>query len=172
MSREEDYRALGLAEGATPEEVRRAYHRMKALYAEGSLGTYNLMMPEERENKLDEIERAYMRLSSESHPSGDFSQQPLSPELAPPPDPPAPGEGLGIYLKRCRENLGLTLKDVAAKTRIRTTYLEHIEREDLTDLPAPVYLRGFILEYARLLNLTNPEEVAAAYLRLLQEGKE
>jgi len=34
-----DYKLLGLSENATALETRRAYHRMKALYAEGSLAT-------------------------------------------------------------------------------------------------------------------------------------
>ena len=61
---------------------------------------------------------------------------------------------------------------MAARTRIRTTYLEHIENERLADLPAPVYLRGFVLEFARVLGLPNPESTAAAYLELLEEEEE
>jgi hypothetical protein len=167
-----DYKLLDLDENPTPQEARRAYHKMKALYAEGSLATYSLMTGQEREEMIDNIERAYMRISREVTSRLTTPEAPVSPENAAAPVPPKPGESIGIYLKRRRENLGLTLRDVASRTRIRTTYLEHIENERLTDLPAPVYLRGFVLEFARVLDLPNPESTAAAYLELLGEEEE
>lgn len=170
-TRRRDYLLLGLDEGATAQEARRAYHRMKALYAEGSLATYNLMPAEQRAEMLDRIERAYMRISREMRPHSQVPDLPDSPEEALLPAPPAPGERLGAYFRRCREDLGLTLKDVAASTRVRSTYLEHIEDERISDLPAAVYLRGFVLEYARLLRLPDPEALTAAYLELA-EGEE
>ena len=60
-----DYKLLDLDDNATSQEARRAYHRMKALYAEGSLATYSLLTVEERDKILDNIERAYMRISRE-----------------------------------------------------------------------------------------------------------
>ena len=167
-----DYKLLDLDENPTPQEARRAYHKMKALYAEGSLATYSLMTGEEREEMLDNIERAYMRITRESTSRLPTPEAPVSLENAAAPVPPQPGESIGTYLKRRREDLGLTLRDVAGRTRIRTTYLEHIENERLADLPAPVYLRGFVLEFARVLGLPNPESTAAAYLGLLEEEEE
>jgi len=162
-----DYKLLDLDEDATPQEARRAYHKMKALYAEGSLATYSLMTSDEREKVLDNIERAYMRISRELTSHLPTPEAPVSPENAAAPLPPGPDESIGTYLKQRREELGLTLRDMAARTRIRTTYLEHIEDERLADLPAPVYLRGFVLEFSRVLGLPNPESIAAAYLELL-----
>ncbi|MCK5351303.1 helix-turn-helix domain-containing protein [bacterium] len=164
-----DYKLLDLDENATSQEARRAYHKMKALYAEGSLATYSLMTGEEREERLDDIERAYMRISREITSRLPTPEAPVSPENAAAPVPPEPGENLGTYLKCRREELGLTLRDVAAKTRIRTTYLGHIENEQLADLPALVYLRGFVLEFAKVLGLPNPESITAAYLELLDK---
>ncbi len=167
-----DYKLLDLDENPTPQEARRAYHKMKALYAEGSLATYSLMTGDEREEMLDNIERAYMRISREVTSRLTTPEGPVSPENAAAPVPLEPGESIGTYLKRRREELGLTLRDVAGRTRIRTTYLEHIENERLADLPAPVYLRGFVLEFARVLGLPNPESTAASYLELLKEEEE
>ncbi len=167
-----DYKLLDLDESPTPQEARRAYHKMKALYAEGSLATYSLMTGDEREEMLDNIERAYMRISREVTSRLTTPEAPVSPENAAAPVPLEPGESIGTYLKRRREELGLTLRDVAGRTRIRTTYLEHIENERLADLPAPVYLRGFVLEFARVLGLPNPESTAASYLELLKEEEE
>jgi hypothetical protein len=167
-----DYKLLDLDDSATPQEARRAYHKMKALYAEGSLATYSLLTGEEREEMLDNIERAYMRVSRDISSRLPTPEAPVLPENAAEPVPPEPGESIGTYLKRRREDLGLTYRDVATRTRIRTTYLEHIESERLGDLPAPVYLRGFVLEFARVLGLPDPESITAAYLELLNEEDE
>jgi len=166
---EKDYKLLNLDLNATAQEARRAYHRMKALYSEGSLATYSLMTSGERDEMLDRIERAYMRISMNIEPPSQTPGPSLFPEEAAPPAPPEPGESIGAYLKRCRQNLGLTLRDIASRTRVRTTYLEHIENERLSDLPAPVYLRGFVLEFARILDLPDPESITAAYLKLIDE---
>ena len=168
----EDFKLFNLDEGATAHEVRRAYHRMKALYAEGSLATYSLLTPDERAEMLDRIERAYMRISREidSHLPGQTRF--LFREDAALPDPPGPGESIGAYFKLCREHLGLTLRDVANRTRVRTTYLEHIEKECFDDLPALVYLRGFVLEFARVLELPDPESITSAYLAQIVNEEE
>lgn len=164
-----EYKLLDLDENATASEARRAYHRMKALYADGSLATYSLMTAQQRDEMLNSIERAYMRISRELESQAPTPGSPVSLEEATPPGPPEPGEKIGAYLKRRREDLGLTLRDVAAKTKVRTTYLEHIENERLSDLPAPVYLRGFVLGYARVLGLPDPESITAAFLDLIDE---
>jgi hypothetical protein len=164
-----DYKLLDLGKGATIQEARRAYHRLKTLYAEGSLATYSLMTPDQREEMLDNIERAYMRVSRDIESRISTPEAPVSIEKAQPPGLPRAGERLGAYMKRRREDLGLTLRDVASKTRVRTTYLSHIEEELLSDLPAPVYLRGFVLEFARVLGLPDPESITAAYLELLDK---
>jgi flagellar biosynthesis protein FlhG len=163
----QDYKLLGLDENATAHEARRSYHRKKALYAEGSLATYSLMTAEQREEMLDRIERAYMRISTEIESRSMAGSAPLFSQSAATPDPPGSDESIGTYLKRRRKTLGLTLRDVANRTRVRSTYLENIEDENLEDLPAPVYLRGFVLEFARVLDLPDPESIATAYLKLL-----
>ncbi|MDP1759019.1 MAG: helix-turn-helix transcriptional regulator, partial [Thermodesulfovibrionales bacterium] len=54
-------------------------------------------------------------------------------------------------------------KDMAVFTKIRKQYFEDIEREKFSSLPAEVYLRGYIMEYARYLSL-DPEKVANDYI--------
>ena len=149
--------------------MHRAYHRMKALYAEGSLATYSLLTADQRDEMLDRIERAYLKISMEMESRSPVSGPSLLSRARTALEPPAPGESIGAYLKRCREDRGLTLRDVASRTRVRSTYLEHIENECLSKLPAAVYLRGFVLEFARVLELPDPEAITAAYLELLDE---
>ncbi len=65
-----------------------------------------------------------------------------------------PGGGqIGPLLEKKRLERGLSLKEVEQATKIRTRYLEGLEREDPTSLPDPVYARGFLKTYANFLGL-------------------
>ena len=61
--------------------------------------------------------------------------------------------GLGARLRLAREQLGLTSKDVAARMHLGLRHIEAIEREDFSNVAAPVFVRGYLRSYARLLNL-------------------
>lgn len=61
--------------------------------------------------------------------------------------------GLGARLRLAREKLGLTTKDVAAQIHLGPRHIEAIEREDFNYIAAPVFVRGYLRNYARLLNL-------------------
>jgi cytoskeleton protein RodZ len=60
---------------------------------------------------------------------------------------------LGETLRQARLDKGVSLADAARDTRIRRTYLEALESEDLAALPAAVYTRGFLRTYADYLGL-------------------
>ena len=61
--------------------------------------------------------------------------------------------GFGAVLRRRREELGLSLNDLAASTRIRKTYLQALEEENLRMLPGVAYSIGFLRIYARQLGV-------------------
>lgn len=69
---------------------------------------------------------------------------------------------LGEWLRQQREELGISLEQAEADTRIRARYLEALEAEDLDALPDPIVGRGFLRNYASYLGL-DPEKVAARY---------
>ena len=79
--------------------------------------------------------------------------------------PPLDLSAPGAYLRRCREALGLTLSEMAERTRIRV--LDHIENQRFERLPHEPYLRGYLLEYARALGLLESAQLVARYLELL-----
>jgi transcriptional regulator with XRE-family HTH domain len=60
---------------------------------------------------------------------------------------------LGDLLRQSREQLGLDLDQVEASTRIKRAYLEALEAEEFDQLPNPVAARGFLRNYASVLNL-------------------
>jgi cytoskeleton protein RodZ len=77
---------------------------------------------------------------------------------------PQPSElaSFGDELRREREIRGISLKEIADSTKISKRFLEAIERNDHRTLPAPVFTRGFVREYARYLGL-NAEEMVNRY---------
>lgn len=68
----------------------------------------------------------------------------------------------GEELRREREVRGISLKEISDATKISKRFLEAIERNDHKTLPAPVFTRGFVREYARYLGL-NSEEIVNRY---------
>src|SRR5689334_16505304 len=68
----------------------------------------------------------------------------------------------GEELRREREIRGISLKEISDATKISKRFLEAIERNDHRTLPAPVFTRGFVREYARYLGL-NFDEIVNRY---------
>jgi cytoskeleton protein RodZ len=60
---------------------------------------------------------------------------------------------IGEQLRRAREAKGLSLDDVASRTRIPIRHLQNIEREDWDALPAATYAVGFTRNYANAVGL-------------------
>lgn len=60
---------------------------------------------------------------------------------------------VGDRLRMAREGAGLTLADVAMKTRITLRHLEAIERSDFEALPGRTYITGFVRAFARAVDL-------------------
>ena len=60
---------------------------------------------------------------------------------------------LGERLRRAREAKGLSLDDIAGRTRIPIRHLQNIEREEWDALPAVTYAIGFARNYANAVGL-------------------
>ena len=67
------------------------------------------------------------------------------------------GAPIGAVLERARRERGLSLRDVEHATKIRTRYLDGLEREDFSVLPDAVYVQGFLKTYANFLGLDGEE---------------
>jgi flagellar biosynthesis protein FlhG len=150
-------------------EAERAYQRLRELYADDSLATYALLDSEERRERLNAIEQAFREIvAGNLQRPVVFPERPETGEGADD-DTPLPDPTLhpGHYLCRLRQRAGLQLRDLAERTKISPGKLEYIEQERLALLPPPVYLRGFVLEYARCLGVPDPRQLAECYLRLL-----
>jgi flagellar biosynthesis protein FlhG len=173
---------LGLKPGASPEQVRRAYERLSVSLAPGSLALYSLAEIEEQRALQRQLRAAYVVLMRSFGVEVGMPAETATPaapgtaELRPVPganvamavasadsaasDPST--EFTGAALRKARESLGLTLVEVSQRTRIRPQQLESIEAENFDRLPERVFVRGFVMSYARELQL-DPERVWASY---------
>jgi transcriptional regulator with XRE-family HTH domain len=67
--------------------------------------------------------------------------------------PVMPADAVGRALKAAREQLGLSLGDVASETRMAIRHLEALEAGRFDGFSAPVYALGFARNYARVVGL-------------------
>ncbi|HEY9890995.1 MAG TPA: RodZ domain-containing protein [Candidatus Sericytochromatia bacterium] len=66
-------------------------------------------------------------------------------------------EELGSRLRQCRTAQSLPIEEVAARTRIQARLLNAIEEGRLDQLPEPVYIKGFIKQFAEAVGLNGVE---------------
>jgi cytoskeleton protein RodZ len=66
---------------------------------------------------------------------------------------PASVAGPGAQLQAAREAAGLSLEQVAAQLKLAPRQVRALEEEDFAQLPGRTFARGFVRNYARLLNL-------------------
>ncbi len=77
----------------------------------------------------------------------------------------------GARLRRSRLLRGVELDQIARITKINPTYLRFLEEERFADLPASVYVRGFVTAYARTLGL-DPASIASSYMRRFETRRQ
>ena len=180
------YDVLGVSPQASREQIEKAHRFCLDMYKEGALATYSLLEVGDAQAARSRIGLAYETLSdAERRRQYDLSlgYTPAVPQFVPyslqrdpassadnPNAAPhldlATGSLLGADLRRIRESRGIALREVAASTKIGLRFLEYIEEDRLALLPPPVYLRGFLQEYARVLGL-DPRRMAEAYMSRL-----
>ncbi len=75
----------------------------------------------------------------------------------------------GSILKIIRERRGVSMDLVAEKTKININYLENIEAEKYHQLPAEVFLKSYLSQYARFLGL-DAKKVVEDYMRFYKQS--
>lgn len=70
--------------------------------------------------------------------------------------------GCGRRLRRTREQLGLSVDDIASELRLSGFQIQALEDDDWTQLPGTTYARGYLRSYARLLGLDADQLMAGA----------
>ena len=75
-------------------------------------------------------------------------------------------ETLGGYLRALREEREGSLEEMSFTTRVSVVQLEALESDRLAELPAPVFVKGFIRAYCQFLDQP-PDEALDRYRKLL-----
>ena len=100
------------------------------------------------------------------------TQDPLPPPIPMPavmmpthqPLPSSITEFTGSVLKVLREQRNVTIRTIADTTKLGTRYIEFIESENFSKLPARAYIRGFLSLYAKALGY-EPERLVTDYMK-------
>jgi len=87
------------------------------------------------------------------------------------PAPPAADTPPNLRLSEARQAQGLTTAEVARRLKLSVWQVEALESGRYQSLPGPVFVRGFIRNYARLVKL-DPEELANAVTGLAPQSAE
>ena len=170
---------LEVERGATDEEIRRAFKRMGAVFDPENMVTFGLFEADGLDAVRAQIDEAYDVLLDPARrrpyeisvfPEAEEDTAKADEEDLPPGElPPAPSitpdtEFSGELLRAVRQSQGTSLDQISERTKVGTTYLRCIEDEEFEKLPAAVYVRGFVTEFAKCLRL-DPEQVSQSYLR-------
>jgi flagellar biosynthesis protein FlhG len=184
------YEVLGVARTAADDEIRRAYKRQRDIFKDGSFPVVSVVSEAALHDEQARIEEAYdTLLDPNKRRSYDLSTFPatvrsdasrerrvdearaaelvmLQAELAR--EIHAETEFSGELLRKVRESQGVELTDIAQRTKISTLHLVAIEEERAQDLPAMVYVQGFVQEVAKFLRL-DPTQVTRTYMRRIRD---
>lgn len=76
-------------------------------------------------------------------------------------------EWTGEFLKKVREYKNVTVQKMSATTKINSYYITAIENMDTGSLPAPVFIRGYVVQIARHLGIDD-KLVADSYMKVLK----
>jgi flagellar biosynthesis protein FlhG len=187
LPEQDNYEILEANRGATASEIERAYRLALATYSEDSLAGYSVFEDGDVSVLRDRIEDAYAVLSDQdARMAYDAS---LGPEegCEPAASPheldevreivdvfeeldDTGGEFSGARLRRTRLRRDLEIEQIAATTKINPLYLHFLEEERFDDLPAAVYVRGFVGSFARCVGL-DPNRVAKSYMARFLEHR-
>lgn len=68
-------------------------------------------------------------------------------------------ETLGKYLVSCRQKQGLTVEEIAQRTRINPKLIKFAEEDRFDKLPGPVFIKGLMRSYAKVTGVSGDELV-------------
>jgi cytoskeletal protein RodZ len=78
-------------------------------------------------------------------------------------------EDFGAHLKSERELRGVTIDEVASKTKIHARYLHALENNQFEKLPGEVFINGFIRSMAKVIG-ADENELLSAYSDIIEQS--
>lgn len=182
------YQALGVARTASDDEIRRAYKLQRDIFKDGSLPLVGIVDKHSMRAEQARISEAYdTLLDPQRRRTYDLSVFPDDENNSPPSRQPMTADAAelaqlrselareitpetqftGAMLAKARKALGVDIQEIANITKISLLYLRALEAENFTALPALVYVRGFLKQVAKALQL-DPIQVSKTYLKRLR----
>ena len=76
----------------------------------------------------------------------------------------------GRYIASVREAMGITIDQVAESTRISSRYLQAIETNAFDRLPSAIFVKGYLREISRVLDLDG-DQLVEGYLSLYKRSR-
>jgi cytoskeletal protein RodZ len=73
----------------------------------------------------------------------------------------------GAFLKMVREYKRVSQEEIMDRLKISKNYLAALEEDNIAKLPANVFVRGFVIQYAKTLKLDH-DKIAGAYMEFLR----
>ncbi len=195
------YEILDIPRDAEPGTIERAFHILRTAFVKDSVATYSLFDAGEAAAIRERVEDAYEILSvaetrdeydreqesaAESHRGATHSEEDLRHHEELEAEPVLAGESLskfemvpgdtgepldGSQLRRWRLQRGVEIEEIAEATKVNPLYLKFIEEERFEDMPAGVYVRGFLVAYAEYLDLS-PEQVVPDFMERFERARD
>lgn len=78
-------------------------------------------------------------------------------------------QGPGELLQAARIELGITVDDIARQMNLNVKILTSIEDDDYNDIQSPIFTRGYLRTYARLVDL-DENEIIGLFGQFYQKG--
>lgn len=75
----------------------------------------------------------------------------------------------GDFLKKVREYKKVTVETMSEVTKITAFYIKALEAMEIKNLPATVFVRGYIIQICRVLHL-DEKTVADSYMKIFREN--
>ncbi len=179
------YKVLGVDRSASDDEIRRAYKLQRSIFRDDSLPIVSLVDEETMNREQALISEAYDTLLDPARRRAyDMSVFPDDEPQAPAPEREntasdaelavlqaelarevtSDTQFTGPLLQKARLAQGLDIHDIATITKISPMHLRALEEEKMSTLPAQVYVRGFLQQIAKALQL-DPAQVTKTYLK-------
>lgn len=181
LEEQDFYEVLGVEKGDSEQEIRRSIRRVKEVYDHDSMVVQGLYSEQELVQVRRKIEEAYitlldadkrrkydLRLFPSAVSKGNVIGKEEKKELVETVKSSLDEfdkntQFSGETLKKIREHRGIELREISDKTKISIWQLQAIESQSWDKMPALVYLKGFLKEYAKTLGLP-VEQVIKTYL--------
>src|SRR5258707_2759941 len=74
-----------------------------------------------------------------------------------------PDVDFGARMRQAREQRGVSLRQIAERTKISVSQLEALERNDISRLPGGIFSRAFVRSYAAEIGV-DPEQTVREFL--------